>query len=191
MPKGKTVKSERTRAAIRHAARHLFTEHGFDRTTVREIAAAAETDAALVIRYFGSKEGLFSEVAEPDLQLPALAGGACERIGETLVGHFLEIWEGGGGLPVLLRSAASNPAAAERLEAVFAGQVLPMVAATGSPASAPQRAGLIASQLLGLALTRYVLRLPPAVSLSRELIVREVGATIQRYMMLEDPQPAR
>ena len=85
-------------------------------------------------------------------------------------------------MAVLLRSAASNPAAAEELKAVFAGQVLPAVARVAGE-DAVARAGLVASQLLGLAFCRYVLRLPPVVALSRERIVREVGSTIQRYLV--------
>jgi hypothetical protein len=84
-------------------------------------------------------------------------------------------------MPVLLRSAASNENAANRLREIFATQVLPAVARIGDPATAGERAGLVASQLLGLALTRYVLKLPPVVGLSAETIVQQVGATVERY----------
>lgn len=184
MPRGITAKSQRTRAAIEAAARRLFALQGYERTTVREIAAAAEIDPALVIRYFGSKDELFSTVAEPDLRLPDLGQVAARRIGETLVGHFLDLWEGGSGMPVLLRSAASNEAAAARLKQIFASQVFPAIAAAGPSETAPQRAGLVATQLLGLAMTRYILKLPPVVAMDRDTIVREVGATIQRYATL-------
>lgn len=185
MPKGKTAKSERTRAAIEVAARRLFALQGYERTTVREIAAAAEIDPALVIRYFGSKDELFSAVAEPNLRLPDLSQVPVKRIGETLVGHFLDLWEGGSGMPVLLRSAASNEAAAERLKLIFASQVFPVIASAGRPETAPQRAGLVGAQLLGLAMTRYILKLPPVVAMERDFIVREVGKTIQRYATLD------
>lgn len=184
MPPRQIEKSARTRAAIEDAARHLFSEQGFERTTVREIAAKAKIDAALVIRYFGSKDELFSTVAEPQLQLPDMAGINPKKIGETLVNHFLEMWESGSGMPVLLRSAASNEGAAKKLREIFAQQVFPVIASAGDPATAPQRAGLVASQLLGLALTRYILELPPVVMLNRDFIVHEVGRTIQRYATL-------
>ena len=182
--RGSTPKAIRTRQAIEDAARILFSANGFERTTVREIGARAGIDPAMVIRYFGSKEALFAQVALPDLRLPDLAGVPPESIGETMVRHFLLQWEGedgGGGMPVLLRSAASNDEAAARLRDIFRSQVFPAVAAAGPPETAPARAGLVASQLLGLALTRYVLKLPPVVALPLEEIVREVGATIQRY----------
>ena len=86
-----------------------------------------------------------------------------------------------GGLPVLLRSAASNEFAAQRMQQLFAAQILPVMLAAGPAATAPQRAGLAASQMLGLALTRYVLVFPPVVALDHATIVREIGATVQRY----------
>lgn len=179
-----TPKSIRTRAAIETAAKELFAANGFERTTVREIGARAGIDASMIIRYFGSKEALFSSVSMPDLRLPDLGQGAGDAIGESLVRHFLDIWEGkqaGGGLPVLLRSAASNEAAAAKLRQIFSEQVFPAVARAGSPSTAPARAGLVASQLLGLALCRYILKILPLVEMSPATIVREVGATVQRY----------
>jgi AcrR family transcriptional regulator len=184
MPPRKIEKSDRTRAAIEEAARGLFAQHGFERTTIREIADEAGINPALVIRYFGSKDELFSVVAEPDLRLPDLSGMNPKKIGEALVGHFLDLWEGGSGMAVLLRSAASNEAAAERIKQIFARQVFPVIASAGTTEKAPQRAGLVASQLLGLAMTRYILKLPPVVAMDRDFIVREVGKTVQRYIDL-------
>jgi AcrR family transcriptional regulator len=183
-PRGTTAKSDQTRQAIEDAAKILFAANGFERTTLREIGVRAGIDPAMIIRYFGGKDALFARVAMPDLRLPALDSVARDSIGETLVRHFLEQWEGkagGGGMPVLLRSAASNDEAAARLRDIFRAQILPAIAAAGPAETAPIRAGLVASQLLGLALTRYVLKLPPVVALPMDVIVREVGATIQRY----------
>jgi len=188
-PKGSTPKAHRTREAIAKAARELFAINGFDRTTVREIGARAGIDPAMIIRYFGSKDALFAHVAAPDLNLPDLRATDSAAIGETLVRHFLDLWEGdrlGGGMPVLLRSAASNAEAAEQLRAMFLTQVLPAITRVGPPETAPMRAGLVASQLLGLALTRYVLKVPPVVTMPPEFIVRTIGATIQRYASGED-----
>jgi len=166
------------------AARRLFAEQGYERTVIRDIAAAAGIDPAMVIRYFGSKDRLFAEVADFDLGLPDVARIDRALVGETLVGHFLALWEDDGansGLPILLRSAASNEFAAARMQQLFAAQVLPVILSLGSPESAAKRAGLVASQILGLAFTRYVLRLPPVVALDRATILAEVGATVQRY----------
>jgi AcrR family transcriptional regulator len=177
-------KSERTRAAILSTAQRLFAEYGYERTTVRDIAARASIDPAMVIRYFGTKDELFARVARFDLNLPDVGKVDQSRIGETLVRHFLGIWEGErahSGLPVLLRSAASNEFAAAKLRELFESQVMPALERAGSGSGAAHRAGLIASQLLGIALCRYILKLPPVVEMSHDAIINEVGRTIQRY----------
>lgn len=179
-----TPKSLRTREAITTAARELFTVNGFERTTVRDIGARAGIDPSMIIRYFGSKEALFAHVAEPDLHLLDLRDVNSDKIGEAIVRHFLKQWDGdqaGRGMPVLLRSAASNEDAAERLRNIFREQVFPVIASAGPADTAIVRAGLVASQLIGLAMTRYVLRLPPVVTMSDDEIVGYIGETIQRY----------
>ena len=187
---GRTPKSERTRAAILTAARELFAAHGYERTTVRDIAARASIDAAMVMRYFGSKDALFARAADFDLRLPTLEDVRPSEIGTTLVRHAIELWEGGNGqsgLVILLRSAASNEDAAGKVRDVFASQVMPALARAGGRTEARQRAGLIASQILGLALCRYVLKIPPVAEMSPDDIVRYVGPTIQRYAAGELP----
>lgn len=181
-------KSERTRAAILDAAREQFAELGYERTTVRDIAARAGIDAAMVIRYFGSKDALFARASEFDLRLPDLSQLAPGRRGAALVAHFLTIWEGeggNGGLTVLMRAAATNQEAADRVRAIFAGQVMPALARgpdRADRADAARRAGLVATQILGLAMCRYVLKLPPVVALSHAEIVEALGPTLQRYL---------
>jgi hypothetical protein len=121
--------------------------------------------------------------------LPALRAIDRNTIGETLIRRFLEIWEGaasGPGMAILLRSATSNEFAAEKLRDVFGNQVRPVVAAIADPTDAGRRVGLVSSQLLGLAMCRYVLRLPPVVALSHDEIIRSVGPTLQRYAVGED-----
>jgi AcrR family transcriptional regulator len=177
----KTRKSDRTRAAILDAAQKLFAQHGHDRTTVRDIAAKASIDPALVIRYFGSKDELFVRAAAFDLRMPDLSKVKRSQIGNTLIRRFLELGEGFTGMTVLLRSAASNDYAASRVRELFAAQVLPAFARIGSRAGAAERAGLVASQLLGLALCRYILKIPPVAEMSAEEIVKHIGPTIQRY----------
>jgi AcrR family transcriptional regulator len=187
-PQPRLSKSERTRAAILDAARAQFAELGYERTTVRDIAARAGIDAAMVIRYFGSKEALFARASEFDLRLPDLSLVPAARRGAALAGHFLSIWEGeggNGGLTVLMRAAATNAEAAERVRAIFAGQVMPALARgpdRADRADAARRAGLVATQLLGLAMCRYVLKLPPVVALTPAEIVDALGPTLQRYL---------
>lgn len=180
----KSTKSDRTRAAILAAARELFANFGYENTTVRDIATAAAIDPAMVIRYFGSKDKLFAQAASIRLHLPALGPIDRERIGDVLVRHFLEVWEGADtakGMAIMLRSATSNEFAATKIRDVFASQVGPAIAAVGDRSTAARRAGLISSQLLGLALCRYVFKLPPVVGMSREEIIESIGPTLQRY----------
>jgi AcrR family transcriptional regulator len=182
----KTAKSQRTKAAILKAAQELFADQGYERATVREIAARAAIDPAMVIRYFGSKEGLFARATAFDLRLPDLTMIAERDIGGTLIAHFFEIWEGSlsnGSLISLLRAAASNEDAAGAVRAIFGGQVVPMLAQVVPPAELPLRAGLVATQIMGLAVTRYILKVPPVVAMDRAQIVQLLGPTMQRYVV--------
>ena len=182
----KTAKSQRTKAAILKAAQQLFADQGYERATVRDIAARAAIDPAMVIRYFGSKEALFAQATAFDLKLPDLTGIAKQDIGSTLVAHFLDVWEGSlsnGSLISLLRAAASNEDAAGAVRTIFGGQVVPMLARVVPPAELFTRAGLVATQIMGLAVTRYVLKVPPVVAMDRAEIVRLLGPTMQRYVV--------
>ncbi|MDX8538476.1 TetR family transcriptional regulator [Mesorhizobium abyssinicae] len=185
----KLSKSDRTKTSILEAARELFAEHGYDGASIRDIAARASIDPAMVIRYFNSKDELFARAALFDLRLPATLVTDHASIGDAIIKRFLRTWEGSPsatGMVILLRSAASNEFAAEKVRDVFANQVRPVVAAFGNPADAGRRAGLVASQLLGLATCRYLLRLPPVVALSHEEIIQNVGPVLQRYVMGAD-----
>ncbi|GAB3981995.1 TetR family transcriptional regulator [Actinoallomurus acanthiterrae] len=177
-----TARSQESRAAILAAARRRFAADGYERATVRAIAADAGIDPSMVIRYYGSKEGLFAAAVDLDLRLPDLASIPPDQVGEIFVRHFFELWEGEGPgevLTVLLRSAVTNDGAAERMRTVFATQV---ATALGSGEDGPTRAALVASQLLGAALCRYILRLPPIVALDVDTLVAELAPTVQRYI---------
>lgn len=172
-----------TKSAILTAARERFAAGGYERATIRAIAADAGIDPALVMRYFGNKEKLFAAAANFDLQLPDLSALPRARVGSSLVEHFIDRWEADDTFMALLRAAGTNTAAADRVAAVLATQVMPAIAGLSKdPAGAGTRAGLVASQLLGFALCRYVLRLPPVVSMTRAQAVRWLGPTLQRYV---------
>jgi len=176
-------RSDNTRAAILAAARERFAADGYERATIRAIAADAAIDPAMVMRYFGNKEKLFAAAAEFDLRLPDLAAVPRHELGGILVGHFFDRWEDDDTLKALLRAAVSYDAAAERMREVFATQLGPIaVALCPDPAQAPQRAGLVATQMIGLAMCRYVLQLPPVAALDRAAIVAWLGPTVQRYL---------
>jgi AcrR family transcriptional regulator len=175
--------SEETKGKILAAARERFAADGYERSTIRAIATDACIDPSMVMRYFGSKEKLFAAAADFDLQLPSLAGVERERVGLRMVEHFLDRWEADEGLMVLLRSGVTNDDAAERMRAIFAGQITPVVAELSDDQSTVAlRGGLAASQILGFALARYVLRFPPIVEMGREEVVAWLGPTVQRYL---------
>jgi AcrR family transcriptional regulator len=137
----------------------------------------------MVMRYFGNKDQLFATAAEFDLQFPDFAAADRGRLGWLLVGHFLQRWEGGDdALIILLRSSATNAEAAQQMREIFGTQLQPLVSARVPSGQAATRAGLIASQVLGMALCRYVLRLPPVVDMTPDEIVEWLGPTIQRYL---------
>ncbi|MEV4532698.1 TetR family transcriptional regulator [Asanoa sp. NPDC049518] len=178
-------RSDATRAAILRAARERFAADGYERATIRAIAADAAIDPSMVMRYYGNKERLFAAAADFDLRLPDLAGLPHHALGEIVVAHFFDRWDGDETLIALLRAGTTNPAAAERMREIFASQLGPVVARAARGATGPtaeQRAGLAASQILGLALTRYVLRFAPVVALRRDELVAWVAPTIQRYL---------
>ncbi|NRQ40924.1 TetR/AcrR family transcriptional regulator [Nonomuraea sp. NN258] len=177
--------SVETKALILAAARERFAADGYERATIRAIATDAGIDPAMVMRYFGNKEKLFAAAAEFDLRLPDLPA---DQAGPALVRHFLDRWEEDDGLRVLLRTGVTNEAAAERMRAIFAGQVGPtIVKLTGDPIQAPARAALVAAQLLGVALARYILAFPPAAEMSKDELVAWVGPSIQRYLTADEP----
>ena len=177
-------RSDATRAAILAAAREQFASSGYQAATIRSIATAAGIDPSMVMRYYGNKEGLFAAAAEFDLRLPDLQALPRKEVGAALVAHFLDRWEDDEALMALLRTAVTNEAAADRMRSMFASQVAPAIARLlGQPrGAAAQRAGLIATQLLGLALCRYVLKLPPVAGLSRAEAVRRVAPAVQGYL---------
>lgn len=178
-------RSDATRAAILAAARHRFARDGFRKATIRAIAADAEIDPSMVMRYYGSKEGLFDAALEIDLELPDLGVVPQDSLGEVIVRRFLDLWETPPGdeiLLTLLRSAVTDDTVGERAQQIFAGQIMPMVLRVGDPADAPRRAGLIASQILGTALCRYILRFPPVVAMTHADLIADLAPTLQRYL---------
>ena len=182
-PRARARDSEGTRAAILAAAREQFASGGYERATIRAIAAEAGIDPALVMRYFGNKEKLFAAAAEFDLRLPDFSSLPAKQVGAAFVEHFLDRWEADDTFMALIRVAVTNEAAAKRVRAVLSAQVAPAIARlSGDPERAGMRAGLVSSQILGMALCRYVLRLPPVVAMSRAEVVAWLGPTVQRYI---------
>jgi AcrR family transcriptional regulator len=178
-----------TRGRIADAARRLFAERGFDRTSVRAVAAEAGVDPALVHHYFGTKQRLFIEAVDFPIDavraIETLAVDHPEEVGERLVRFALRLWDDPVVLPRLLavlRSAVTDPEAGKLLGTLFTRQgPVQLLRALG--ADQPDlRAELVGTQLVGLAVARHVLRVEPLASADHETIVAAVGPTMQRYL---------
>ncbi|MCI3269578.1 TetR/AcrR family transcriptional regulator [Streptomyces cylindrosporus] len=185
---GPRRRSDTTRNAILAAARERFAADGYERATIRAIAKDANIDPSMVMRYYGNKEGLFAAAVTVELKLPDLASLPRDEVGRALVAHFLDVWEQNDELTALLRVGATSQAGAERMQGVFRDQLLPVTRhVCPDPEQVPTRAALAATQVLGLALTRYVLQLQPVRALGRGEIVAWLGPTIQRYLTAPSP----
>lgn len=181
-------RSAATRAAILAAARDRFAADGYERATIRAIARDADIDPSMVMRYYGNKAGLFAAASEIEVHAPDLAHVPRDEAGARLVRHFLERWECDETLTGMMRVGVTNEAGAQRMRGVFAEQIKPVLAAVCPvPEEAPTRAALIASQILGMALCRYVLHIPPAVDLGHDEVVAWLAPTVQRYLTAEHP----
>jgi AcrR family transcriptional regulator len=178
------------RQRIIDAARERFMRDGYERATVRAIAADAGVDVAMIYYFFGNKEGLFTASTltgpeHPLHQLATLLDEGPERIGERLVRRFLEHWEEGAVFEPFLtlwRSAAIHPEARKVLHDSLAGPIARRIAAEFGVADAELRVELVASHLAGLAFARYQLRIEPLASTTVEDLVGRLGPTLQRYL---------
>lgn len=183
-----------TKEKILAAARAHFSEVGYDGATVRTIAAVAGVDPALISHYFGSKEGIFVAAvefpADPAEFIPRLLAPGLDGLGERLVRFFLEIWDSPGGSPMLalIRSVVGSEHAAATLREFVSREVLGRLAAAIQLDRPQLRATLAASQLIGIAMLRYVVKVEPLASARPEEVAAWVGPAVQRY--LTDPAAA-
>ncbi|MHB1842876.1 MAG: TetR/AcrR family transcriptional regulator [Sulfobacillus sp.] len=178
-----------TRQLILDQARTAFSERGYDTTSLREIARLARVDPALVTHYFGSKDRLFAALMRlPDnlsAQVAALSAGSAADRGDRLVRFFLALWEDDitrQSLLAMFRSAVSNPQAADSLRGFISDALLgPLAAALDLP-DPRLRAALAGSQLVGVAMVRYIVGVEPLASADLETVVAWIAPTLQRYL---------
>ncbi|MGY1694562.1 TetR family transcriptional regulator [Geodermatophilus sp. SYSU D00814] len=181
------------------AARTAFAARGYDGASIRGIATAAGVDPALVHHYFGTKDALFLAAvqapADPEEFLPEVLAAPPEERGAAVVGMVLRVWDGPGRSAVLalVRSAVNHEWSARLLrEFVLAKIIRRVVGSLDMPREEREaRGALVASQVAGLVLMRYVIQLEPLASASREEVVAAVGPTVQRYLTGDLPLPGR
>lgn len=178
-----------TRDAILAIARRGFAVRGYDATSLRDIAAEAKVDPALIIHYFGTKEGLFGAATG----LPDGLSGLLEDLAvlplhdftQALVRAYLELIDSDGSrnaILALVRSAVSNENAAAMLREFLTAELLPVIGRLTRHPDAPLRASLVAAQLIGIATQRHVIRLEPLVRASPDEIVALVAPAIEQYL---------
>jgi len=178
-----------TREAILDAARERFAERGLAGTSVRAVAARAGVDPALVHHYFGTKGGLFAAAMElpfdPGAVVPALVEPGLDGLGERLVRFFLRVWDEPAPrarLQAILRSALTEDAAAALLREFVTREILGRVAAAVDAPDGPLRASLVGTQLVGLGVLRYIVRIEPLASADSETVIAAIAPTLQRYI---------
>ncbi len=171
------------------AAREVFTEQGYDGATVRTIAKRAGVDAAMVNHWFGGKEGLFDHSVlqlpiAPNILLARLLDGDPADFGRHMARTFLTVWDerGGGLFAALIRSVAGHERAAHALREFFLNQVFEQLTTQIATDNREFRATLVASQMIGMGMIRYVAKFEPLAGADIETVVNAVGPNLQRYL---------
>lgn len=178
-----------TRDQILAVARRRFATRGYDATSLRGIATDAKVDPALLIHYFGTKEGLFTAATGLPTGLSEVFAGqqgqTLRDFAESLVRSYLRFIDGDqsrNAILALVRSAVSNDKAAAMLREFLAAELLPVIASRTGHENAPLRAGLVAAQLMGVAMLRHVVRLDPVARATPDEIVALVAPVIEHYL---------
>lgn len=180
-----------TRDKILRAARAQFARHGYEGSTIRGIAAAARVDPKLVLHYFETKDGIFLAALDfpfdPSEVIPALVRPGLEGLGVRLARFFLELWDSPSGARAhaLIRSVVASEDAAALLRDFASREILARVAQALELDHPQVRASLAASQLVGVAMLRYIVKVEPLASARPDRLARWIGPTLQRY--LTDP----
>jgi AcrR family transcriptional regulator len=179
-----------SKEVVLRAAKRRFAERGYEKTTLRQIAADADVDAAMLVYLFGSKAGLFREslrlIVDPEVLVAAMANGPREEIGGRLARTYLRIWdeaETGPTVVAMMQSATSNPDAYQAFRDFMSGYVLAGISGVlGDGPDTWLRANLAGTNLVGMALLRYVMRVEPLADLSTEEVVELMAPSVHRYL---------
>ena len=167
----------------------MFIERGYERATIRLIAGRAGVDPAMVNHWFGGKEGLFVAAVlnmplDPAVIVQHLLAGPRAEMGTRMAATFLATWDstGGGRFAALVRSVTSHDGVARMLREFFVQTMFGKVIAQLDVDRADLRANLVATQIFGLGMVRYVVGFEPLAAMDAETLSRAVGPTLQRYL---------
>jgi AcrR family transcriptional regulator len=194
MALGRRPGKTRTREALVRAARRRFAERGYDKTTVRAVAADAGVDPGLVTHFFGTKDALFRAAMDwpfdPDDLVRTVVEPGRRGMGARLARTFLELWqapESQARLLAVFRGATTHEESATLVREFVHGQLYTRLAAALDGEDAELRVDLAFGQLLGLAMLRHVLRVEPVASASIEELVTRIAPTLDRYFRTPHP----
>jgi AcrR family transcriptional regulator len=183
-----------TREAILRAARAQFAQRGYEGATFRSIARDAGVDPALIAHFFGSKQELFVAAVEcpfdPAEVMPGVLAADLATLGARLARLFVETWDRAASrnpLIAMLRAATSNEQAARLFRQFIAHELMTPLARRIDGPNAQLRASLVATQLAGLAIIRYVVKLEPLATEDAETVIAQLGATLQHLLTAELP----
>ena len=165
----------RTEANILEAARELFAELGFERTTIRAVAGRAAVDPALVMQYYGSKEQLFAAAARRTKNHQAMLHASREDLPTAALADVFDGMESDAdreAISALLRNCLTHPEAARIMRDEVMSERCRLISGTIGGEDAEVRAGLLSACMMGLSMARYALELPALASAAREDIER-------------------
>jgi AcrR family transcriptional regulator len=177
-------KGQRTRRRILEAARGVFADVGYERATIRGIAAAAGVDKSSIIQYFGSKQNLFREAVHWTIPVADAIGENPGETAENLARGMLAAWAADPNSPmaVLLRASMTSEDAAEILRSHISSHAITSIAETIDAPDARLRAALAGAMLMGIASQRYLLRMPDLCGVDAEEILRLVAPALHTLM---------
>jgi AcrR family transcriptional regulator len=178
-----------TREAILDAARRLFAERGYEGASLRAIGAEAGVDAALVAHFFGTKADLLTASVQwpfdPEAEVERVLAAGRSHTGSALARLFVDTWDSLGErnpIITLLRSATTEPAAAALMREFMSHRLMKPLLERVRTDRPELRGDLVVSQLIGLGVARYILRLEPLAGASADVVVAAVGPALQRYL---------
>jgi AcrR family transcriptional regulator len=179
-----------TREAILAAASRHFAQHGYDRASLRGIAAEAGVDQKLIAHFFGSKQQLFVAAVglpfNPGEVLPAILAGDPDSVGERLAAVLVEVLEQPElhqRLTGVVRAAASEPEVGRMLREFLTRELFGRAAELLGTEDGPFRANLVGSQIVGLVMARYVIAIEPLATMPPRAVAAAVAPTLQRYLL--------
>ena len=188
-PRGRRPAGSDTRGAIVAAARAEFAERGYEAASMRSVARRAGVDPALVRHYFRDRTELFAvSVLPPSTNPVEVAGrvvaGGLPGVGERLIREVLTVWsaDDGEGFRAAVGLMAGGGDRPQALVAYLGRTVFEQIGRLLAPDEAPLRVGLMTSQVAGILIVRFIIRVEPVASMPIAELAALVGPTIDTYL---------